>query len=164
MEEKIRLSKSGYDNYLIQIKEKEKELVDLRIYKGTDAIFQGDNWHDNPTLYETERQERTLMKEISKMKENLEKIEIVENIGDNTLIDIDDIVKIDMIFSDGDVEEVIYKLIGDMPKYEDGIEYQEISINSPIGNAIYHKKIGDICSYEVGDNRFTIKIKERIYL
>lgn len=164
MEEKIRLSQSGYDNYLKQIKEKEKELVDLRIYKGTDAIFQGDNWHDNPTLYETERQERALMQEISRMKESLNKIEIVESIGDDTLVDIDDIVKVDMIFSDDDIEEVIYKLIGSAPSYENNIDYQEISINSPIGNAIYHKKIGDICSYEVGDNRFTIKIKERIYL
>lgn len=162
MEDRIRLSESGYDNYLKQIKEKEKELIDLRIYKGTDAIYQGDNWHDNPTLYETERQERALMQEIAEMKEKLNKIEIVENIGDETLVDIDDIVKVEIIFSEEDKEEVVYKLIGSTPDFQTNNQFQEISINSPIGNAIYHKKIGDIANYNVNDRIFTIKIKEKI--
>ena len=50
----MKLSKQGYEDYLKVINEKEKELADLRLYKGRDAIYQGDNWHDNPTLYQTE--------------------------------------------------------------------------------------------------------------
>ena len=49
MKEKFKLNKQGYEAYQKEIERKEKELADLRIYKGTDAIFQGDNWHDNPT-------------------------------------------------------------------------------------------------------------------
>ena len=49
MKEKIKLNKQGYEDYLKALEEKEKELAELRMYKGKDAIFQGDNWHDNST-------------------------------------------------------------------------------------------------------------------
>ena len=165
MEEKIKLNKQGYEDYLKAIAVKEKELADLRMYKGTDAIFQGDNWHDNPTLYQAELQERTLMLEIAKMKHELQNnVEIVENIGDEEIIDIGDIVKIDMIFSEDDREEEIFKLVATTPNLKFGAEIQEVSINSPIGKAMYHKKIGEIATYKVKDRTFTLQIKEKVVL
>lgn len=109
------------------------------MYKGTDAIYQGDNWHDNPTLYQTEAQERTLMVEISEMKQRLQNVEIVENLGDESLIDIGDIVRVDIIFAEDDREEEIFKLIATTPSID--AEIEEVSINSPIGAAVYHKKV-----------------------
>lgn len=164
MEERIKLNKQGYEEYQKEIERKEKELADLRIYKGTDAIFQGDNWHDNPTLYQTEAKERTLMLEIAKMRRKLLKIEIVENIGDETLIDIGDIVKIDMIFSEDDREEEIFKLVATNPSFGLDTDINEVSINSPIGKAMYQKKIGDIAQYKVNDRIFTIQIREKLLL
>ena len=164
MEEKIKLNKNGYEDYLREIERKEKELADLRIYKGKDAIFQGDNWHDNPTLYQTELKEMSLMKEIAEMKHRLNNIEIVENIGDDNLVDIGDVVKIDMIFSETDREEQIFKLVGTSPNFDLTAEIQEISINSPIGKAMYHKKLGDVASYKVNERTFTIQIKEKVAL
>lgn len=165
MEEKIKLNKQGYEDYLKAIAEKEKELADLRMYKGTDAIFQGDNWHDNPTLYQAELKERSLMLEIAEMKHKLQNnVEIVENIGDEEIIDIGDIVKIDMIFSEDDREEEIFKLVATTSNLKFDAEIQEVSINSPIGNAMYHKKIGEIATYKVKDRTFTLQIKEKVVL
>ena len=165
MEEKIKLNKQGYEDYLKAIAEKEKQLADLRMYKGTDAIFQGDNWHDNPTLYQAELQERCLMREIAEMKYKLQNnVEIVENLGDEEIIDIGDIVRIDMIFSEDDREEEIFKLVATTPNLKFGAEIQEVSINSPIGNAMYHKKIGEIATYKVQDRTFTLQIKEKVVL
>ena len=104
MQEKMKLNKQGYDEYLKAIEEKEKQLAAVRMYKGTDAIYQGDNWHDNPTLYQTEAQERALMVEISEMKQKLQNVEIVENLGNESLIDIGDIVRVDIIFAEDDRE------------------------------------------------------------
>ena len=126
MEEKLKLNRNGYEDYLKEIEKKEKELADLRIYKGKDAIFQGDNWHDNPTLYQTELKEMSLMREIAQMKHRLNNIEIVENIGDESLVDIGDIVKIDMIFSENDYEEEIFKLVGTTPNFDLSAGIQEI--------------------------------------
>lgn len=164
MEEKIKLNKQGYEEYQKEIERKEKELANLRIYKGTDAIFQGDNWHDNPTLYQAEAQERSLMLEIAEMKRKLLTIEIVENLGDESLIDIGDIVKIDMIFSENDREEEIFKLVATNPSFGLDTGISEVSINSPIGKAMYHKRIGEMAQYKVNDRTFTIQIKEKVLL
>lgn len=164
MEEKIKLNQNGYEDYLREIEKKEKELADLRMYKGKDAIYQGDNWHDNPTLYQAELQEMALMKEIAEMKQKLNNIEIVQNIGDDSLVDIGDVVKIDMIFSENDREEQIFKLVGTSPNFDLNAEIQEISINSPVGKAMYHKKIGDVANYKVNARTFTIQIKEKVTL
>lgn len=165
MEGKIKLNKQGYEEYLQAIAKKEKELADLRMYKGSDAIYQGDNWHDNPTLYQAEMQERSLMREIAEMKHKLENnVEIVENLGDDSLIDIGDVVKIDMIFSADDREEEIFRLVATTPSFDMEIEIKEVSINSPLGNAMYHKKIGDVANYKVNDRTFTIELKEKVVL
>ena len=165
MGEKIKLNKQGYLDYMREIEKKEKELDDLRMYKGTDAIYQGDNWHDNPTLYRAELQERALMKEISELKYELENnIEIVEREGDEDLIDIGDLIKVVMILPTGAKKEKILKLIATMPNLGAESDITEISINSPAGEAIYHKKIGDIVGYSVGDREFTIEIIERVVL
>lgn len=159
MQEKMKLNKQGYDEYLKAIEEKEKQLAAIRMYKGTDAIYQGDNWHDNPTLYQTEAQERALMVEISEMKQKLQNVEIVENLGNESLIDIGDIVRVDIIFAEDDREEEIFKLIATTPSFD--AEIKEVSINSPIGAAVYHKKVGDFATYKVRDNTFKIEILEK---
>lgn len=159
----MRLNKQGYEDYLKEIHEKEKELSDLRLYKGRDAIYQGDNWHDNPTLYQTEAKERSLMLEIAKMKSELKNIEIIENSGNQILIDIGDIVKVEMFFSEVDKEECEFKLVATTPKSDINAEIQEISINSPLGSAIYHRKIGDVTTYKVNDSIYTIKIIKKYF-
>ncbi len=160
MEEKIKLNRQGYEDYLKAIAEKEKQLSDLRMYKGKDAIFQGDNWHDNPTLYQAELQEKSFMVEIAEMRKKLQNIEIVESLGDEELIDIGDIVKVDIIFSEDDREEEMFKLVATTPSFS--AEIQEVSINSPIGDAIYHKKVGEMATYKVQDRTFTLQIKEKV--
>ena len=162
MQEKMKLNKQGYDEYLKAIEEKEKQLAAVRMYKGTDAIYQGDNWHDNPTLYQTEAQERALMVEISEMKQKLQNVEIVESLGNESFIDIGDIVRVDIIFNEGNRKEEVFKLIASSPSFDS--EIKEVTINSPIGVAIYHKKVGDFATYKVRDKVFKIEIIEKMIL
>lgn len=164
MEEKLKLNKQGYEDFLNEIKRKEKELADLRVYKGRDAIYQGDNWHDNPILYQTELKEMALMKEIVDMKNQLANIEIVENIGDESLIDIGDIVKVEIVFSDDDREERLFKLVATSPSFNRESKIEEISLNSPLGTAMYHKKIGETVTYKVRENVIKANLKEKVIL
>lgn len=157
----MKLNKQGYEDYLKAINNKEKELADLRLYKGRDAIYQGDNWHDNPTLYQTESKERSLMLEIAKMKQELNNIEIIENLGNQTLIDIGDIIEVKMFFSKNDQEKGFFKLVATSPKFDIDAEIQEISINSPFGSAVYRKKVGDVTTYKVNNKVYTIEILKK---
>lgn len=162
MSEKLRMDQKGYQEYLEEITKLEKQLNDLRKYKGTDAIFQGDNWHDNPTLYQAESQERSLMFRIKEMKVKALDIEIIEKVENGELIDVGDTVVIDMIFAPDDQEEQIFTLIGGNPDFE--LDIPQISINSPLGAAIYHKRIGDQANYTVQQRTINVLIKQKLNL
>lgn len=56
--EKIRMDKEGLEKFKLEIRSVEDELSEIRMYKGKTAIYQGDNWHDNPELYQTEAKEK----------------------------------------------------------------------------------------------------------
>ena len=100
----IKMDKEGFEKYKNQIVKLEEELANVRMYKGKTAIFQGDNWHDNPELYQTEAQERSLMQQIRDMKDNIRNIEIVEKNENSDTIDVGDIVLIETIFDEDDIE------------------------------------------------------------
>ena len=158
--EKIRMDKEGLEKFKLEIKSVEDELSEIRMYKGKTAIYQGDNWHDNPELYQTEAKERSLMQQLRIMNEKLENIEIVEKNLNSDIIDIGDIVDIEMIFAEDDKEDMIIKLVGGDADMKASI--QEISINSPLGGAIYGKKALNMASYKVNENTFNVLIKEKI--
>ena len=99
------------------------------------------------------------MSEIARMKQKIENIEIIENIGNEELVDIGDIVVVETIFSEDDTETNTFKLVGTNPDFSK--EIPEISINSPLGVAIYHKKVGEKSSYKVQDNIFNVEIKSK---
>lgn len=156
----IKMDKEGFEKYKNQIVKLEEELANVRMYKGKTAIFQGDNWHDNPELYQTEAQERSLMQQIRDMKDNIRNIEIVEKNENSDTIDVGDIVLIETIFDEDDIEEMTLKLVGG---YGDlNCEIPEISINSPLGKSIYGKKVLEQTSYQVNGNIFNVLIKEKV--
>ena len=156
----IKMDKEGFEKYKNQIVKLEEELANVRMYKGKTAIFQGDNWHDNPELYQTEAQERSLIQQIRDMKDNIRNIEIVEKNENSDTIDVGDIVLIETIFDEDDIEEMTLKLVGG---YGDlNCEIPEISINSPLGKSIYGKKVLEQTSYQVNGNIFNVLIKEKV--
>ena len=67
-----------YDNLLKSIEKLEEDLAEVRRYKGEVAIYQGDNWHDNPILYQTELKETALMAQIRNLREELYSLEIIK--------------------------------------------------------------------------------------
>lgn len=154
---KIKMDQEGFEQYLKQIEKLEEELSQTRLYKGKTAIFQGDNWHDNPELYQTEARERSLMQQITQMRANAQNIEIVERNSDVSIIDIGDFVTLDMIYSESNVEEMFLKLVGGEANFRGDVP--EISINSPLGKSIYQKKVGDRASYQVNGRIFNVLIK-----
>lgn len=162
MEEIIKMDKDGYNQYLREIEKLDEKLKKLRKYKGTEAIFLGDTWHDNPTLYQTENEERSIMFHIKDMRDKLKNIEIVEKTDNGELIDIGDTVVVDMIFGPGDTEEQIFTLIGGSPDFS--LEIAQVSINSPLGSAVYQKRVGDKVTYTIQNTLINVEIKQKLNL
>ena len=78
-------------------------------------------------------------------------------IYEDNKVNINDIIKIRIMYSVDDIEEELIKLTGKyIPNTEAKI--QEISLNSPLGKAIYMKDIGSFTSYVVGDKEIKVEI------
>lgn len=119
----------------------------------------GDGYHDNFAFEEAKRKELVIIKEIEDRRSQISNIEIVKETKYKDRININDIVKLEIIFSNEDKEDKKYKLVGSYFPKED-----EISINSPIGRAIYNKKIGSKVEYLVNNKKVVVKIIDRIML
>ncbi len=157
--EKILVDKDGYKQFYQEIERIKKELTN-NAFKGGEAYKDaiGDGWHDNFAFESAMAEERKIRAKLEKMYSEQSKLEIVDVSGyDDNKVNINDIVKISIIYSVGDIEEEIVKLTG---KYipDTDAKIQEISLNSPLGKAIYMKDIGSFTSYVVSDKEIKVEI------
>ena len=160
--EPIYLDQDGYNEYLKKIEELKKAIQanNMERKEAFDAGA-GDGW-DSPEFEEIERTNMRLSGELRNMYESLNRIVIIEKHNDQEIVDIGDVIVADMIFSPDDMEEMTFKLVGASGDFN--AEIQEISINSPLGNAVYKKKIGDTCSYSVNNRNFSVLLKQKMDL
>ena len=103
-------------------------------------------------------EERKIRSKLEKMYSEQNKLEIIDMpIYEDNKVNINDIIKIRIMYSVDDIEEELIKLTGKyIPNTEAKI--QEISLNSPLGKAIYMKDIGSFTSYVVGDKEIKVEI------
>ncbi len=93
-----------------------------------------------------------LINEINKLKE-LVFTDYLEN-SNEFRIELNDIVKIK--FLDDDYESLI-KLVSNN---SNNMDILEVEINTPLGLAIYGKKVDDVVEYDVNKEKLKIKIEE----
>ena len=148
---KIKLTKESAESLQKEIEKKEMELRELRKYKAYASENEGDTWHDNFAFEQAEIKERSLIKEISDMREQLKIAEII-NVDSNAD---KDSVRVIMKYSEDDEEEYEFVLTGGF-KVES--KYDSVSINAPLGKCVYGKKIGFEGNYSVNGNKIDIKI------
>ena len=154
---KIYLSKSGYEQYLKEL----QELKDCFTSNGrskSDAYSSavGDGWHDNFAFEEAKREELRIQNLINQKVDQLKNIVIVEDLQDASLIEIDDYVDVELTYEGDEPEEMIFKLVGsNTPDIR--TEIPQISLNSPMGKSVYGKRSGDVTSYQV--NNFIVNVR-----
>lgn len=160
--DQIFLSQEGYEQYCDEIKKLEKKRLDFNCSAGEsikDAI--GDGWHDNFAFEEAMRESRLIDSSLVKLLKEKNNIKIINNDNiANNCIKIGDTVKIAFICLNGEKEIEEFVLTGKYtPNEKDNI--QEITLNSPLGRAIFKAKIGSIISYEVNKIVYKVEILEK---
>ena len=65
--------------------------------------FEGDGWHDNFAFEEAKRQEISIIQEIEAKNEILKDVQIVNKTNDKNKVNVDDIIKLKLYFSDEDI-------------------------------------------------------------
>lgn len=149
-EDKIYLDQKGYEQFLQEIDEIRKALQKNGKNKSSAFVGAvGDGWHDNFEFEEAKREELRLGKILQEKLEILSRIEIIDSIiEESEAINVDDYILAEMKYGDDLPEQMIFKLVGlSTPNFKADIP--EISLNSPLGKAVYQKKVGDLVSYSV---------------
>ncbi|MBP3635178.1 MAG: GreA/GreB family elongation factor [Bacilli bacterium] len=158
----ILVTEEGYKQFYEKFEDlKNSSLTNANTLSKAYNDYVGDGWHDNPAYEEAMRVNRMIDNNIKTMLEQSKKLKVINDTYDENLVNINDIVKIEFIYSEDDIENEIIKLTGKFIPNEE-LDICEITLNSPIGKAIYKKKIGDICSYDVANKKMKIRIIERV--
>ncbi len=148
----VYVAKDGalqYENLIEEINDKINKNNKEKALAMADAP--GDGWHDNFAAEDAARVEKMLIEE----KNNLLKMKMYLKLVDNDIV-LDAVninSKVVVEFDDG-LEEII--LTGKFRPICDN----EVTLNSEVGKAIYHKKKGDKVSYFVGEKEINVCIKE----
>lgn len=160
----ILVSKDGYEKFFIEL-EKLKDSITLNALISTDAYSSavGDGLHDNFAYDEAMRQERFIVSKINDVINDMPFLKIIDEIYDNNKVNINDTVEVLIKYADDDEERETLKLTGNYFLCSDNKSIKEISLNSPIGKAIYKQDIGTIVSYIVGNNKIEVSILRKIH-
>lgn len=80
--------------------------------------------------------------------------------GYSDLVEIGDILKLEIITANRSLSQTV-KLVGEEEVNVEN-DVKEVSINSPLGSAIYGKNVGDVVEYFVGPKSLTASIEEKV--
>lgn len=164
--DKILVSEEGYNQFFEKLeslkKSRENNAHDLsKSYND----YVGDGWHDNPMYEEAMRKSRMIDDDIQKMLNQQKNLEIIKDEYKEDLVNLNDIVMLEFLYPNNDKEVEMIKLTGKFIPNLD-LDIQEITLNSPVGNAIYKKKVGKKYSCLINNQEIIIyiikKIKENV--
>ena len=150
----LRLTKKEAEAMKRTIEQKEKELKNLRLYKGSAYENEGDGFHDNFAFEQAEIKERGLLREIAILQKNLAEATIVEHKPDSSgKVTLGSKVMLSLKFGD-EVEEDAYIITGG----DGDISQNLISEKSPLAMCIMGQMEGFEGKYSVGSNTTIVKI------
>ena len=145
------MTEEGLNNLKIKLERLETKLSDLLKYKGTEAIFAGDSWHDTPTLYNVEAQERVLMHEISELKHKISNAKII--VIDSSTMKV--ILGSSVTVRYENRDEEIFQILGEA---DSDPQCGKISYKSPLGSALLDRHAGETILLKIGGKDHTIEI------
>jgi len=160
MEKKLIVDKKGYEQLEENIRACKRRVRDLAEEK-KEAAMDSLNGRQDSFIYEDvkRRYDRALV-DLAIAERALSNAIVVEKSEDNSeVIDINDYILVELSYNGEVNEEVIY-LTGS--EYNMDSDFIEVTLNSPLGKAIYGKKVGEETSYEVNDYSYQVKILSKL--
>jgi len=147
------VTKKGFEKLMENQKELERKLRELLSKKQDTAEQCGDLWHDNPTLYHLESEERTLRLRIKEISDKISSVMVIEEgkSGSENIVGVGSRVELEM--ESGRIKEITI-LDPELSDPDGGI----ISYMSPLGQAILGARVGDVVTYSVGQKKLQAKV------
>lgn len=149
----MKLTKKEAEDLLKEIRRKEKELRNLRKYKGEAAENEGDVWHDNFAFEQTEIEERMLINHISEMQEIYRNIDIIEANSTGGTVQLGNTVTVELTFEEDDKEILTFYITGGS-----GDGKKTLSVSSPLGEMLLNNPEGYEGTYIINKHEIEFKI------
>lgn len=161
MEENIYyLDVVGYKDYLQRISALEEELKSFLATRSTEAKdILLDEHYSSATSCDLVRREKLILDNLQDLRKKRDRIKIIEKHGEDTRVDIGDRLLLEIMFPSHDVEEMETELTATIGTLHNE---DKISINSPLGRALYNQVIGGIYTYQVGERKMAVHIKQKL--
>ena len=157
----LLVDKNGYEQFFEEFDKLKMSLTSNAAHGSefyADAV--GDGWHDNFAYEEAMRQEKMIQTKIMEMTKQKDLLKVIDAIPySDDYVCLDDKIEVSIKYSDEDSDIEIIKLTG---KFRPDDNLGEVSLNSPIGNAIYNRTIGDTVIYEVNNKKIEVKILRKV--
>ena len=159
--QKIYLDEAGFEEYLKEINELEKRLSQIKKDKNNAGRGKThDGYNDNFDREQATRDQDRLSTLIDQRKANIRNIVVISKRSEDGLVDIGDYVYVEVSLNENETQGKLIKLTGAlMPKTAS--EVHELTINSPIGKAIYKKSVGSEVEYTVNGRIIKAVVKGR---
>ena len=156
--EKILVDEEGYEQFYKEL-EKIKNELSINATAGASAISDaiGDGWHDNFAFESAMADERKISAKLKKMYDEQRRIKIVKYSNKEDKVNVNDIVKVKINNAGYEEFKLTGKYIPDMDA-----EVPEISLNSPMGKALYLSAVPSKTFYIVDDKKIMIEIISKI--
>lgn len=149
----ILLSHEGYSELVREIENMQVKIAELGVYKGQEAIEQGNTWHDNFAFEQAQLEESRLNKMLQDLKDKLNNVTIIENYNNKNIVDFNNIVTIKLSFSDGRSDIITSKCSASNTPNSG-----EFSINSPLGRCLYMKPKGFCGEYTANNSKICVQV------
>ena len=160
MKGEYQLTKVGYQKALEKLEKlKEQYNENEKAMSKSIAEATGDGPHDNGEFEALQAKEKLLVGQINTLMKQLESASIIEipELEANK-VNIGDVVLLRLIYAPDEIEEVTYQLVG-----EDGdVDKGQISINSPLGRAIFKEAIGSKVTFIPQEEIYYAEILDKI--
>lgn len=158
--EKIKMTKEG----LLELQQKLEKLkieFDQNEKQMSEAYHNsnGDGAHDNAEFEYLLDKERRLARTIDELVLKIKNVEIIEiDQKEEQIINIGDTVELEIYRETNNPDIMTILLVGGDGNIFEG----KISINSPLGKAIYGRKVGELVTYNAASKDMTAKIVKKL--
>jgi transcription elongation GreA/GreB family factor len=155
------LDNIGYNDYLQRVNILEERLKSFNATRADKAKkITLDEKYSTAEASDLARKEKSILEELQDLRKKGNQIQIIEKHGDDTKTDIGDRLLIEIMYAPDDIEELEVEITATISSSIDNED--KVSINSPLGRALYSQVIGGIYTYQVGERKMAVHIKQKL--
>ena len=149
-DEGLKLYKESINNLIKSVDRVNDEISKLR------NELKHDNIDKINELYELRDQ---MIRKIEDKRNTLTLVKLIEKENNENILNLGDYATIELDFGDNDKETCLIKLVSVESYTENGMEC--VSINSPLGRALYRKNVGEKTYYMVNNNKVNVTLLKK---